>query len=151
MPVIVNNIQRQIPVPSRWEEIVSQAVVKALEIHQKAHAEVSVTFVDDQYIHQLNSTYRGVDRSTDVLSFALDEGEEMPELGNVHILGDIIISVETAQRQADDYGHTIEREIAFLAVHGALHLLGYDHQQQADTQKMRTKEEMVLNKLGLGR
>ncbi|MEG6614828.1 rRNA maturation RNase YbeY [Peptococcaceae bacterium 1198_IL3148] len=152
MPIIVNNMQTNIPVQSAWENTVDQVITKALELHQRVNSEVSVTFVDDQYIHQLNRDYRGVDRPTDVLSFAMDEGEEMPAAPEeVHMLGDVIISLETAQRQAKEYGHTFERELAFLAVHGALHLLGYDHQTEEETNVMRSKEESILTELGINR
>lgn len=151
MPIIVNNEQQQIPFQMEWEELVTKVVDKVLEIHRKNESEVSVTFVDDQYIHQLNLDYRGVDRPTDVLSFALDEGEEMPQVATEHVLGDVIISLETAKRQAEEYNHTLDREIAFLTVHGALHLLGYDHQTEEDTKLMREKEELVLTQLGISR
>lgn len=151
MSIIVNNEQQQISFQTEWEELITKVVDKVLEMHQQRESEVSVTFVDDQYIHQLNLDYRGVDRPTDVLSFALDEGEEMPQVATEHILGDIIISLETAKRQAEEYNHTLGREIAFLTVHGALHLLGYDHQTAEDTKLMREKEELVLTQLGIGR
>ena len=151
MSIIVNNEQQQISFQTEWEELITKVVDKVLEMHQQKESEVSVTFVDDQYIHQLNLDYRGVDRPTDVLSFALDEGEEMPQVATEHILGDIIISLETAKRQAEEYNHPLGREIAFLTVHGALHLLGYDHQTAEDTKLMREKEELVLTQLGIGR
>ena len=110
--------------------------------------EVDITIVDDEEIHTLNREYRNVDRPTDVLSFALDEGEEdEPELidgPEEHLLGDIIISVETAQRQGEEFGHGLEREIVYLAVHGLLHLLGYDHMTDEDKKIMRAKEELSL-------
>lgn len=151
MPVIVNNEQQQIPFQPEWEELVTKVVDKVLEMHQQETGEVGVSFVDDEQIHQLNLDYRGIDRPTDVLSFALDEGEEMPSVAEEHVLGDIVISLETARRQAEEYNHPLEREIAFLTVHGALHLLGYDHQTTEDTQRMREKEELVLNQLGITR
>lgn len=151
MPVIVNNEQQQIPFQPEWEELVTKVVDKVLEMHQQETGEVGVSFVDDEQIHQLNLDYRGIDRPTDVLSFALDEGEEMPSVAEEHVLGDIVISLETARRQAEEYNHPLEREIAFLTVHGALHLLGYDHQTTEDTQRMRETEELVLNQLGITR
>lgn len=115
--------------------------------------EVDITIVDDEEIHTLNREYRNVDRSTDVLSFALDEGEEdEPELidgPEEHLLGDIIISAETAQRQGEEFGHGLEREIVYLAVHGLLHLLGYDHMTDEDKKIMRAKEEEALREIRL--
>lgn len=115
--------------------------------------EVDITIVDDEEIHTLNREYRNVDRPTDVLSFALDEGEEdEPELidgPEEHLLGDIIISAETAQRQGEEFGHGLEREIVYLAVHGLLHLLGYDHMTEEDKKIMRAKEEEALREIRL--
>lgn len=115
--------------------------------------EVDITIVDDEEIHTLNREYRNVDRPTDVLSFALDEGEEdEPELidgPEEHLLGDIIISAETAKRQGEEFGHGLEREIVYLAVHGLLHLLGYDHMTDEDKKIMRAKEEEALREIRL--
>ena len=116
-------------------------------------AEVSLMLVDDQRIHALNLEYRGVDRPTDVLSFALQE--EMEEEPNSEfedeMLGDIVISVPRARAQAEEYGHSFERELVYLAVHGTLHLLGYDHEEETDQQAMRHKEEAVMAILKLER
>ena len=116
-------------------------------------AEVSLMLVDDERIHELNREYRGVDRPTDVLSFALqEETEEEPDTEfEDDMLGDIVISVPRAREQAIDYGHSFEREIVYLAVHGTLHLLGYDHEDDEDKQEMRAKEEEVMAVLGLER
>ena len=114
--------------------------------------EVDITIVTDEEIHTLNRDYRNVDRATDVLSFALDEDGGEPELvggPEVHLLGDIIISAETAARQAEEFGHGLEREIVYLAVHGLLHLLGYDHMQEEDKAIMRAKEEEALREIKL--
>lgn len=116
-------------------------------------AEVDLTIVDDEEIHELNRQYRGMDKPTDVLSFALDEGEEdEPELiggPEEHLYGDIIISAETALRQAEEYGHGLEREMTYLAVHGMFHLLGYDHMTEEDKAEMRAKEEEALRAINL--
>lgn len=117
-------------------------------------AEVSLTLTDDARIWVLNREYRQVDRPTDVLSFALrEQSEEEPELVDFEdgILGDIIISVERARAQAEEYGHSFSRELVYLAVHGTLHLLGYDHEQEADKFAMRQKEEEVMALLNLSR
>ena len=124
--------------------------LKSNELPSKT--EVSVTLVTDEEIHQLNKQYRNVDRPTDVLSFALDEGDE-PELVDApeeHLLGDIIISAETAQRQGEEFGHGLEREIVYLSVHGLLHLLGYDHMKEEDKKIMRAKEEEAMKAIDLG-
>ncbi len=118
-------------------------------------AEVDVTIVDDEEIHSMNREYRGMDRPTDVLSFALDEdcgeGAEPELIGGPeeHLYGDIIISAETALRQAEEYGHGLEREMTYLAVHGMFHLLGYDHMTEADKAQMRAKEEEALRAINL--
>ncbi len=116
-------------------------------------AEVDVTFVDDEQIRALNFQHRNIDDSTDVLSFPLGENNEYdinPET-NALLLGDIVISTEHAYYQADLYGHTIRREIAFLTVHSMLHLLGYDHVNGGiEEMQMREKEEEILKELGLG-
>ena len=116
-------------------------------------AEVSLMLVDDRRIHALNLEYRGVDRPTDVLSFALQEemDEEPDSEFEDDMLGDIVISVERAREQAEEYGHSFEREIIYLAVHGTLHLLGYDHEEEDDKLKMRNKEEEVMTRFGLER
>lgn len=116
-------------------------------------AEVSVVFVDDEYIRELNRQFRGKDCATDVLSFALNEGDE-PEIhdGPVEmLLGDIVISLETAVSQARDFGHSLERELAYLTVHGILHLMGYDHETDELKSVMRQQEEKILAELGITR
>lgn len=116
--------------------------------------EVSVSFVNDKDIHKLNNEYRGIDRSTDVLSFPLGENGNYDinhETGAL-LLGDIVISLETACRQAQIYGHSLEREIGFLTVHSMLHLLGYDHEESSLQERiMREKEEAILSSLGISR
>ena len=117
------------------------------------NGEVSITLTNNAYIHELNRDYRGIDRPTDVLSFALNESEE-PDIADgpdVNILGDLIISVERAEEQAADYGHSVRREMAFLTVHGMLHLLGYDHMEEADRLEMEAEQRFVMEKLGIPR
>ena len=126
-----------------------QAVAKLHKLSAKT--EVSVSLVSDEVIHVLNKDYRGIDRPTDVLSFALDEAEEPEETGGPeqHLLGDIIISAETAVRQGKEYGHGLNRELVYLGVHSLLHLLGYDHMKKEDKAVMRQKEEEALRMIGL--
>lgn len=139
------------------ETTVRTVLAKTAEVYGlKENTEVSVVLADDPYIHELNLQYRGKDRPTDVLSFALNEGEE-PEivadadLTPTVLLGDIVISLETAARQAEEYNHGLEREVAYLTVHGMMHLLGYDHETEEEREEMRGEEEHVLQLLGIGR
>ena len=117
-------------------------------------AEISVTFVDDARIQELNKQHRNIDKATDVLSFPLGENgvyDINPETG-AKMLGDIVISMERAVAQAEEYGHPLQREVAFLTVHSMLHLLGYDHVNGGlEAVHMREKEEAVLTQLGLKR
>ncbi len=133
--------------------LLEQGIAKAIQLSAGSEeAEVSLTLVDDARIHELNRDYRGVDRPTDVLSFALqEESSDEPDIMDYedHLLGDIIISVERARAQAIDYGHSFERELVYLAVHGTLHLLGYDHMEEADKEEMRRQEEAVMSQIGL--
>ena len=119
--------------------------------------EVGVTFVDDDAIRTLNREHRKLDRKTDVLSFpmlsyvrSVEKTDIDPETGLVY-LGDVVISVETAMRQAEEFGHSLEREIAFLTVHSMMHLMGYDHIGESDRRIMRTHEEAVLDELNIKR
>ena len=142
-------------VPRKVRTLIKRAVVSSLEHEGFCNsAEVSVTFVDNEGIRALNSQYRGIDAATDVLSFPLTdfEGGEQPPIDEQSVsLGDIVISLERAREQATEFGHSYEREIAFLCVHSMLHLLGYDHvnseQEDAD---MRARQRDILEKMGLG-
>jgi probable rRNA maturation factor len=117
--------------------------------------EVSLTLVNDKKILELNRLYRNMDCPTDVLSFAFDESDEeepsFEKIGDTHLLGDIIISTERAVVQAQEYGHSLEREIGFLFIHGLLHLLGFDHNEEEETNKMRQYEERILSLVDLSR
>lgn len=135
-------------------DLLNRAINEAIRLCDgPEEAEVSLLLVDNQRIHALNLEYRGIDRPTDVLSFALqEEMEEEPEIEEEdEMLGDIVISVERAREQAEEYGHSFEREIVYLAVHGTLHLLGFDHEEENDKQEMRSKEEEVMAELKLER
>ncbi len=110
-----------------------------------------IIFVDNSYIHKLNKEYRGIDRPTDVITFALDDDDKVINDSGVHILGDVYISVEKAEEQAKEYGHSFLREICFLAVHGFYHLLGYDHQTENEAKVMFGKQEEVLKEYGITR
>ena len=149
MSLIMTNQQHQVKLPPQLEVKLEKIVQMGLEIEGvDSSAEVSLVFVDDQEIQILNKTYRQKDQPTDVLSFPLWDGEE--EASGEILLGDIVISLETAQRQAEEYGHSLEREIAYLMVHGLLHLLGYDHLTLKKT-SYATKEEEILHAIDLYR
>ena len=133
------------------EEIFRAADVVG-EIYGVESGELSVTLTDDEHIHALNKKFRGVDRATDVLSFAFRESDEPEVLGaDFEILGDVIISLERAKVQAEEFGHSFLREIIFLEVHGLLHLLGYDHVEEAERLEMEAEQRFVMDKLGIGR
>lgn len=110
----------------------------------------SIIFVDNEKIHELNKQFRGVDRPTDVISFALEDAEE-EFLSTIRVLGDIYISIPKMQEQAKKYGHSEKRELAFLVVHGLLHLLGYDHQTEEEEKVMFQIQEEMLNEEGISR
>lgn len=112
-------------------------------------AELSVVLTTDEEVHELNRTYRGIDRTTDVLSFPQHEGEDS-DLTDP-LLGDVVISMDAVDRQALEYGHSRERELAFLTVHGILHLLGWDHEIPEDEERMMAKTESILSGMGLTR
>ncbi len=128
----------------RMRMLVKRAIAAALwQEGYRGSAEVSVTFTDDEAIRELNKQFRDKDASTDVLSFPMDEDDT---------LGDIVISVEHAIAQAEEYGHPLEREIAFLTVHSVLHLLGWDHERSEDEEKaMFMRQEEILSGIGLGK
>lgn len=113
-------------------------------------AEVSVALVDNEAIRALNLQYRGLDKPTDVLSFSQMEGEELFSPSDVLILGDIVISIEQALLQAESYGHSFKRELAFLLVHGLLHLAGYEHDEEEYTGIMHDKQQEIMQALALG-
>lgn len=161
--LVWNNEQDILEIGDELIGLLDRLLQKAGEAEGITEGEVALTFVNDEAIHELNREYRGIDRPTDVLSFAmnesldeeldivyeLEEGEELDELTDV--LGDIVISVERAQAQSEEYGHSLEREIGFLVVHGFLHLLGYDHQDTASEKVMMDKQEAALAQVGLVR
>jgi len=134
-----------------FEEILRAADVVG-EIYGVENSELSITLTDNEHIHALNKKFRGIDKATDVLSFAFRESDEPEVIGaNFDILGDIIISLERAKVQADDFGHSFLREIIFLEVHGLLHLLGYDHMAEDERQEMETEQKFIMDKLKISR
>ena len=153
--VIITNDQKEIKIPTGVRMLIRRCCNAVLVNENfEGSAEISVRFVDDEIIHELNREYRHVDRSTDVLSFPLGENGvyDINHDTGAKILGDIVISMQHAVMQADLYGHSLQREIAFLTVHSMLHLLGYDHEAEGlERVRMREKEEAVLTQLGLKR
>ena len=151
--VNISDRQKEIKLPTGIRLLVRKSCVATLnEEAFQNNAEVNVTFVDDKEIKKMNTEFRNIEDSTDVLSFPLGENgvyDTNPETEN-KMLGDIVISVEHAYAQASLYGHSIEREISFLTVHSMLHLLGYDHISGGlEAALMREKEEKILDNLGL--
>jgi len=148
MPVLISNLQEEVEIEDNVAEFLTGAVLNALKVsgHSEA-AEVSLVFVDDDYIQELNQQYRGMDGPTDVLSFAMLEGEPVAGGEKDVILGDVVISVQAVDRQAKEYGQSFLREAAYLAIHGVLHLLGYDHQEEDKRKIMRLKEEEIISSL----
>ena len=110
----------------------------------------SVIIVDNKKIHEINKEYRNIDRETDVISFALEDDETMPE-DDIRVLGDIYISIDKAKSQALEYGHSLKRELCFLMTHGFLHLLGYDHMKKEDEEIMFPLQEKILEEYGVRR
>ena len=153
--VLITNSQKAVKVPSGLRILIRRACNAVLEYeHFEAPAEISVTFVDNAAIAELNNQYRNKPMPTDVLSFPLgvDGKYDVDENNGCKMLGDIVISMERAQEQANLYGHPLQREVAFLTVHSMLHLLGYDHENGGlEAMRMREKEEAVLLQLGLPR
>lgn len=150
-----SNQQKLTKLPKGIRTAIRQCCEAALEEEGiKEDAEVSLTFVDNSTIKEMNNEYRQKDSATDVLSFPMSDGENFdtdPETNRI-VLGDIVISAERAEEQAKEYGHSLEREMCFLATHSMFHLLGYDHETSEDEEKlMFEKQEKVLKKLGINR
>ena len=149
---------------NRTEEIISEEIMAAVEkvayetlVYDEfdTECEVSLSFVSDEEIQEINKNFRDMDKATDVLSFPqidydVDEVVMTNEKGEI-VLGDIIISVDTAKRQAEEYGHSLKREICFLTVHSMLHLLGYDHMTPEEAAVMEAKQAKALDELGISR
>jgi probable rRNA maturation factor len=143
VPTLIEQLEKLLQLAGLHEEVTS--------------GEIALSFVTDEEIQQLNKQYRNLDKPTDVLSFAMQEmGEDelkiiYDEPAEIEPLGDIIISIPRAIAQSEEYGHSVEREIGFLFVHGFLHLIGYDHQDEAAEIVMFAKQEQILKQAGLTR
>ncbi|KGJ50822.1 MULTISPECIES: rRNA maturation RNase YbeY [Paraclostridium] len=151
MEIILDNRQDKIKVSEDLLGKINDIIVETLYYEgYDDNYEVSLSFVDNEEIHELNREYRGVDRATDVLSFPLLTDEFDVEIEE-ESLGDIVISLERALEQSEEYDHSFEREVCFLVCHSMFHLLGYDHDTEENTTDMRKREEDVLNKLNITR
>ena len=153
--VLIQNNQKAVKIPTGIKLLIRRSC-NAVFVNEgfEEDCEVSVTFVDNEEIAQLNGDFRNKPQPTDVLSFPLGEEDtyDVDQDTGAILLGDIVISLEKAMEQADLYGHSLQREVAFLTVHSMYHLLGYDHENGGrEAQIMREKEEQVLAKLGLQR
>ena len=159
--ILIENLQEKIEIPDTMEAIIRQVIEKTLILEEcDFDAEVSVTIVDNHEIQTLNREHRGKDAVTDVLSFPILEFDETGEIvdcdydfdGEQVMLGDIVLCAERAQKQAQEYGHSFVREMAFLVAHSMLHLLGYDHVDDPQGEAiMCQKQEAVLSGLGITR
>ncbi len=155
LKIYFENEQDIMPVTYRLKILMRRAIEATLDHEQFCNGcEVSLTFTDNMGIRELNKKFRQIDRETDVLSFPLfdfeGETEEPPIDEIVHNLGDIVISLEKAKEQAEEYGHSFEREVAFLCVHSMLHLLGYDHERsEEEDREMRAKQTEIMKIMGL--
>lgn len=143
------NYEDEIYRKDEYERVIERVCEEAALVYGLGpNAEISIQLCHNEYIHRLNKEYRQIDRPTDVLSFALNEGEEDGYDGpDTALLGDIVISLEKVQEQADEFGHSFERELAYLTIHGMLHILGYDHMTPGDKAEMRKEEEFILQRL----
>jgi probable rRNA maturation factor len=159
MNILIDNRQDKVEVIN-LEELVKKVIKTVLKVEEVIdNVEVSVSFVDNEEIRKLNKYYRGIDKPTDVLSFPLAEFEETydkiekidQESEEVQPIGDIVISLEKALEQSIEYGHSFEREVAYLTAHSMLHLLGYDHQTEEERKIMRQKEEEIMARLNIRR
>ncbi len=153
--IYFDNHQDKLPLTYRLKMLVREAIEATLDYEQYGNpCEVSVTFVDNEEIRDLNKKFRSIDKATDVLSFPLfdyeGESEEPPVDEMLGMLGDIVLSLEQADVQAKEYGHSFEREVAFLTVHSMLHLLGYDHETgEEDEADMRRCQSAIMDLMGL--
>lgn len=152
--IYYENAQEKMPITYAMKMLVRRAIVTTLEYEgYRNDCAVSVTFTDDEGIRELNRRFRQIDRATDVLSFPLfdfEGSEEPPAEEFENMMGDIVLSLERAEAQAQEFGHSTRREVAFLCVHSMLHLLGYDHEtSEEDELDMRRRQSDVMERMGL--
>ena len=130
---------------------VEKVLLSAIEKEKLKNVYFNLIIVDNNYIHELNKNYRNIDRETDVITFALEDDDSVIVGVKERVLGDIYISIDKAKSQAEEFGHSLLRELSFLAVHGFYHLLGYDHMTEEDEKVMFKKQEEVLDSYGIKR
>jgi probable rRNA maturation factor len=148
MEVLIKNQQKIAKIHRRRIKEIIKNIIQYLKVDEKT--EISILFTDDKFIKSLNKKYRGINKSTDVLTFNLEEGDlKFPEVDKNKLLGDIVVSVETAQRQANNLNHNLENELMILLIHGLLHLIGYDHEEDRDNKIMQVKEKEILDTFDL--
>lgn len=148
MDIFINNDQDKMELPDGIEELVQNIAVLSLKEEKiDTDYEISVTFVDNNRIRELNRNFRDKDSETDVLSFPMGEEDEIEVEGVKPMLGDIVISLEKADEQAKELGHSLYREIAYLTVHSMFHLLGYDHMNDEEKSEMREKEKKIIREI----
>ena len=147
MVEIFNQTNQEIEELETVEKVLESAIVK----ENLGDVSFNLIIVDNDYIHELNRDYRKIDRETDVITFALEDEDSLVLPEDVRVLGDIYISIDKARSQAEEYGHSLLRELSFLAVHGFYHLLGYDHMTKEDEKVMFGKQEEVLEANGIKR
>jgi probable rRNA maturation factor len=161
MDITIENMQNKIEITRRLQDLIKKTAVESLRYEKfETPSEINIILADNEIIRHINKEQRNIDNSTDVLSFPMVniiEGKIISAEGdfdldeNLMLLGDIVLSVEKAREQADNYGHTFEREVAFLISHGVFHLLGYDHMDEASEKVMMSRQESVLTSMGLTR
>lgn len=148
MKVYYDDRQEDIEITEEIKNLIEKSIAAVLKIEElDENVEVSVSFVGDEEIRRLNSDYRGIDKSTDVLSFPMDDEFIIDN----RILGDVIINTRRVMEQAEDLGHSNKRELSYLTVHSILHLLGYDHMKGEDKKEMREREKLVMKELSIYR
>ncbi len=145
MVEVFNTYKEEVEYSTLVQEIV-EFVLKKEKIENPI---LNIIFTDNKRIHEINKEYRNIDRETDVISFALEDEDTLVNASMYRVLGDIYISVDKAKAQALEYGHSLKREICFLAVHGVYHLLGYDHQNKEEEKVMFQKQEEALDEFGI--
>ncbi len=144
---------------NQYEQIIKKVIEECFKEENLLNSKlyISITLTDSKNIQKINKEYRNIDKETDVLSFPMFEKNELDEkiinenFSHEDVLGDIIISIKKVQEQAIEYGHSFERELSYMLVHGFYHLMGYDHIQEEDKKKMRPKEEKILKVLNINR
>ena len=138
---------------NKYDELINKVIEKCFEVEKLKNTKlyINIILTIPSVIKEINQKYRNIDKETDVLSFPMFEKDEIRNVKEEEVLGDIVISVERVKQQAEEYGHSFDRELSYMLVHGFYHLMGEDHIEEEDKKVMREKEENVLSKLGITR